>query len=138
MVVPELHLVQVEGKLLRGDTMVLEQLPLGIAPEAFQSVDMDLAPTEPLLMIDREAAVAAKRERIIAPKLIGVHQGSPLDDLDRFLQERLGRDVGHHGHRHAAAPLQNAKDRDFASGAPPSEALPAPAEVRLVGLDLAP
>ena len=52
--------------------MVLEQFPLGIAPKAFKTVDVDLPPTELLAVIDGEAAVAAEPERILASLLIRV------------------------------------------------------------------
>jgi len=117
--------------------VVLEQLPLGIAPEAFEAVDVDLAPTELLAVIDGEAAVAAERERIVAAIFVRVHQRPPLDHLDRLLQERLGGDVGDDGDRHPPAPLQNAKDGHFTGGASAPLPLAPAAEVRLVGFDLA-
>ena len=138
VIVPELHLIQVQGELVRGDPVVLEQLPLGIAPKAFEPVDMDLPPTEPLAVIDGEPPIAAERERLVAAIFIGVDQRPPLDHLDRLLQERLGRDVRHDGDRDPSAPLQNAKDGHFAGGASAPLPLAPAAEVRLVGLDLAP
>lgn len=138
MVIPELHFVQVEGKLLGGDAMVLEQLPLRVAPEAFEAVDMDFAPCEPCAVVDREAAVPAERERIIASKFIRVHQRPAFDDLDRLLQERRRRDIRYDGDRDPPPPLQDAKDRHFAGCAAATRALAPPAEVRLVGLDLPP
>jgi len=104
VIVPELHLIQVQGELVRGDPVVLEQLPLGIAPKAFEPVDMDLPPTEPLAVIDGEPPIAAERERIVAAIFIGVDQRPPLDHLDRLLQERLGRDVRYDGDRDPSAP----------------------------------
>lgn len=60
MIVPELHLVQVEGKLLGRDAMVLEQLPLRVTPEAFEPVDMDFAPCDMLCI--NTAQKYSKRE----------------------------------------------------------------------------
>ena len=50
MIIPKLHLLEVEGKLGRGDPVVLDQPLLGIAPEPLQAVEGDLPSGEAAAM----------------------------------------------------------------------------------------
>jgi len=43
MVVPELHLLQVEREVPLRDAMELHEPLLRVAPEAFEAIDVDLA-----------------------------------------------------------------------------------------------
>ena len=90
--------------------MVLEQLPLGLPPKAFEGVDMDLASVEAPLVIDREWAVATRGQRTIAQKFIRVHQRSPFPDFNLILHQCLGRGFGDNSHGYPSAPLQDAEN----------------------------
>src|SRR5660397_237495 len=58
VIVSELHLTEIQGKLLGRDTVMFEELTFGITPKPFQTVDMHLAAGETLSMIDFQIPVA--------------------------------------------------------------------------------
>ena len=88
MVVAELPLVEVEREARRADPVVLEELPLRVAPEALQPVDVDLAAAEVSRMVDPEVSVTAESQRVIAAPPIRVDQRAALDPVDKSARPR--------------------------------------------------
>ena len=138
VIVAELHLLEVEGEPLLGDPVVLDQPLFGVGPEALQAVDVDLARTEPPLMIDSQMAVAAEHQAVITAESVSIDDASPPDHPDRHAQEGPGRDIGHDLDFNHPLALENAEYRDFAGGSTSPVALAPSAEVGLVRLDLSP
>src|SRR3989338_576838 len=137
MIVPELHLFQVEREVPRRHAVELRQALLRIAPEPFQAVDVDLAGGKDLPVIQPQVPVAAEHEAIVAPELVRVHDTAAADLLQGPIQEALRRDIGHDVHLHPPSSLEDAEDGYFARGPTTPLALTSAPEVGLVQLDLA-
>src|SRR3989338_424988 len=135
MVVPELHLFQVEREVPLRDAVELHEPLLRIAPEAFQPVDVDLARGKDLPVIQPQVPVAAEHERVVAPELVRVHDTASADLLQGQVEQALGRHIGHHVDLDPAPSLEDAEDGDLPGRAAPAFALAPAPEVRLIQLD---
>lgn len=115
--------------------MMFDEPFFGIAPEALETVDINPAPSKSLAVIDLEVPVTAAHQGIIATEFIGVNNRSSLHGLDRKIHQGLGRHVLDDFDLHPSLPLQEAKDRDFASCAPTPSALASSPEIGLIQFD---
>ena len=84
-----------------------------VAPETFQSVDVDFAGREDLFVVDPEMAITAEHQSIIPSELIRIDYTPSTYLFDRQIQKRLGTDVGQYLHLNYSLPLQDAENRDF-------------------------
>ncbi len=137
VIVSELHLLGIKREQLFRDAVIFDQPFFGIGPEALQAIDVDLARTEPPLMVDSEMPVTAEHQGVVTTEFVGIDDASPADHLDRQTQENLGRDIANDLDFDLALTLENAEDRDFTSRSTSPVALAPPAEVGLIRLDLA-
>jgi hypothetical protein len=136
VVVSELHFFQVKGEQGFRDAMMFDQPFLGIGPEAFKAVDVDLARAEAPLMIDLQMAIAAEHQCIVAAEFIGINDAAASHHLDCHIQENLGRDLSNDLDFDQPLTLENAENRDFAGRPASTMAFASAAEVGLIGLDL--
>lgn len=74
MVIAKLHFIEVERKFSRRDAVMFQELPLGLAPEPLEAVDVDPASTKACPVIDGQMAIATKRHGIVSAEFVGVDQ----------------------------------------------------------------
>src|SRR3989338_11505038 len=113
MVVPELHLLQVEREVPLRDAMELHEPLLRIAPEAFEPVDVDLASGEDLPVVQPQVPVATEHQAVVAAELVRVHDTAPADLLQGQVEQTLGRDIGHHVDLDPPPSLEDAENGDL-------------------------
>src|SRR5438067_2275273 len=110
MVVAELRFVEVERELAGADAVVLEELALRVAPEAFEPVDVHLTarggPHEFACVIHAQMAIPAEGERIVALPAIRIDQAPALDRLEGLREQTLCAAIAHHGDLHVPAALE--------------------------------
>lgn len=123
---------------LFANALHLGHAQLGIAPEAFNAIDVVLSPGElVVVMMDAVVLVALSDETVVGLPAVGV-DGGLLQHLALDDGQQLLAATGLHGlHEDFSVPLEQADDWDLARGAP-SSLTPhsARAEVALVDLDL--
>lgn len=73
---------------MRAHPAMSNQFSLGVAPEAFQAVDMHSSPGEVSPVIDPEVPVPAEGQRIVALVAVGVNQAPAPDEFQGGPQER--------------------------------------------------
>ncbi len=116
--------------------MKLGQPFFGIAPEAFQAVDIDLAGREALAVIDPQMPVPAEHQRIVAAEFIGVDNRASADRFDRHIQQTLGRDISNDLDLHDPVSLEDSEDGDLSGRAATAFALASASEIGFVQFDL--
>ena len=116
--------------------MMLNESFLGIAPEAFQAVDVDLAPGEVFAVINLKVPETAEHESIVASEFIGVDDRASLNRFHREIHKGFGSDIPYHLDLHPSIPFEEAKDGDLASGSSHSFTLASSSEIRFIHLNL--
>lgn len=114
---------------------MLDESFLGVAPEALEAVDINLAPGESLAVIDLEVPVTAAHQGIIASEFIRVNDRSALHGFDREIHQGFSRHILDDFDLHPSVPLQEAKDGDFAPCTPTPSALASSPEIGLIQFD---
>jgi len=137
VIIPELQLLEVKGKPLRGDSVVFDDPFLGVTPESFQAVDVNPAAGEVFSVIHPQVSITAEHECVVDLVAIGVDDAPSAYLFDREREDCFGPGVGNHLHEDTSIPLQNAKYRDFAGRPTTSLSFSLPAEVGLVHFDFA-
>ena len=117
--------------------MKLGQSFLGIAPEAFQPIDIDLAGRKAFAMIDPQMPVPTEHQRIVASEFVGINDRASADRLDRPIQQTLGRHIPDHLDLHDPVSLENSEDGDLSSRTTSTFSLASASEVGLIQFDLA-
>jgi len=113
MIIPELHLFQIEREPFFRDAVELDDALLGVAPETFNAVDVDLPVAKMLSMVDIDVPVTAEHERIITLELVCVNDAAAPDHLDRQVKQRLSLDILNRLDMDAAISLEDTEDGDF-------------------------
>lgn len=136
MIKAEGDFAQVEmEKLLRHSAIHVKPM-FGIAPEAFDAVDVVSTARSPLLFADDEM-LAAHGQRSVSLPLVrlveAARQGVPDDQAFKFLSPSSGDGKDTH---HAMA-LEDAEDDDFACCSPATLPLARAAKHRLIALNRA-
>ena len=130
---------QVHKEGVSGHTIEFHQTPLGIAPEAFNPVDVGIAPGKLIFaVVDPKVFVKADiNQTVIAAPAVSVnHAGQIGFAPDDGLQDSLGG-IGNNLCINAAAPLKQAKHHSLAACTPAAQAAYAAwAKVRLIGFQL--
>lgn len=122
MIISELHFFQVKREPFLGDAMELDDALFGVTPKPFNTVDVDLAVTKMLAMIDIDVPVTAEHERIIAFELVSVNDAAAPDHFDRQIEQCLGFDVLNRLHMDQAVSLEDTEHRNLVGRS--SSALP--------------
>jgi hypothetical protein len=115
MIISKLHFFQVKREPFLGDAMELDEPFLGVAPEALNAIDVDLAIAEVLAMVKVDMPVATEHERIIALELVGVNNAPASDHFNRQIEQGLSFDIFNSLHMDTTVPLEDTKDRDLIS-----------------------
>lgn len=79
VVVAELPCVAVERELGWAHAVMFEEFRLGVAPEAFEPVDVHLAAAEVARVVEPEVPVAVEGERVVARPPVRVDQRAALN-----------------------------------------------------------
>jgi hypothetical protein len=137
MIVPESHLVQVSWKVLFGDSVELGKPFLGVAPEAFQAVNINLACCKSFSMVDSQVAIPAEHQGIVTPELIGVNYRTAPDHFNGLVKQAFGRDVLNHRHLHFSVSLEYTEDRNLTCRSPATLTFSTAAEIGFIEFDLA-
>lgn len=136
IIIPKLHLFQVQRKLLLGDAMKLNNPLLGITPKPLQTINIHSPRRKMPLMVNPQMPITTKHQGIITSKLIRINDGSTPDLLDGHVEQRLRRNVLDHLDSNRPIALVNAENRDF-SGCPSAPlAFPSASKVSLIELNL--
>ena len=125
------------------DPIIPPQVPLRLAPEVLDPVDVSYAPVSPnvvvhvpLAVIDPVVLEPRRVERVVDREAVGVDHRVGLDLLADDRQQRRPLKVRRDGGVDLPAALEDAEDDDLPGGSPASLALAAASEVALVDLDL--
>jgi hypothetical protein len=137
MIIPELHLLEIERELLGGDAVELDQPFLSEGPEAFQSIDIDFSAGISLFVVDPQMAITAEHQSVIATEFISVNDRSATHCLECHIQQRGCGDVFDDIDPDHSISLQNAENRDFMVSSPAAFPLSLSSKVRFVHFDLA-
>src|SRR5579862_1420920 len=137
MIEAEFHLMEEQAEVLLEPAVVELQPPFGKAPEVLNSVDMRLADSEGVLVVNPSVIKTFQMQAAIRRPLVGINHRLRLDvGLDGPVQtaaiHRLRKD-----HAHLSAALQQAKYRHFAAGAASPFAFAMSAKVALIHFHLA-
>lgn len=135
MIIPELEFFEVEGESSGGDSMMFHESLLGKAPKPLQAIYINSPEGEVSLVVHFKMTVTAIHQRVIASVAISIDDAAATDFFDGEAGERLCGHVRHHLDRDLPAPLQNAKNWDFAGRPTSAFALPPAAEVALIQFD---
>lgn len=137
MIVPESHFVQVPWKVLFGDSVELGEPFLGVTPEAFQAVNINLACCKSFSMVNPQMAIPTEHQGIIAPEFIGVNDRATPDHLNGLVKQALGSDVFNHRHLHFSVSFEYTEDRNLACRSPATLTFSTTAEIGFIEFDFA-
>lgn len=137
MIIPESHFVQVPWEVLFGDAVKLGKPFLGVTPEAFQAVNINLACCKSFSMVNPQMAIPAEHQGIIAPEFIGVNYRAASDHLYGLVKQAFGSDVLNHRHLHFSVSLEYTEDRNLACRSPATLTFSTAAEIGFIEFDLA-
>ena len=135
MIIPKLHFFQVKREPFLGDAMELDEPFLGVAPEALNAVDVDLAIAKVFAMVKVDMPVATEHERIIALELVGVNNAPASDHFDRQVKQGLSFDVLNSLHMDTPVPLEDTEYGDLVSRPASTFSLALASEVGFVHLN---
>jgi len=135
MIISKLLFFKIERKASWRDAMMLNQSFLGIAPEAFDAVNIDLPPSKSLSVVYPEMPVSAKHKAVVAFKPVGIDNSSSPDCLHRHIKERSCADILNYFNFHQAISLKDAKDRDLVLSSPSSLTLASTSEVGFISFN---
>ena len=124
-------------EILGLDPVETPKTALRLVPEIFDSVDMILGVGEQFGMVDPTVMKFGHVKGIVGIECVGVDDAIGLDLLLDDRQQGLGSGVRDDRRVDLAAPLQKPENSDFPGCTPAALALPDPAKVAFVGLDLA-
>ena len=110
-------------------------MTLGLIPEVFNAINVVALVGEELGMVDSHVAEVAHVEGIVGLERIGIDDTVGLHLLLDNRENRRRAGVGDDGGVDLPAPLEQAEDRDLASGSTTTLALAPASKVALVGLD---
>ena len=108
----------------------------GITPETFNTVDMITSHRKTATLANHHV-VAAERQRRVGLPVIGEVQTTRLGIHLYQLHHCLTIAAGYWKNPHLTIPFQNAKHDHFATGSPPSFALPTAAKHRFIQFQIA-
>ncbi len=98
------------------DPVVFAQDPLGLVPEIFNSVDVIAVLSKEFGVVDTTVMKGGDIPGVISLECVGIDKAVGLHLLFNDGHERLGADVRNDGRIHLAAPLQQPKYGDLATG----------------------
>ncbi len=130
-----LAFLEVEVEVDAGDAVEAAQVPLGLAPEVLDAVDVAASVDKALLVVDAHMPEAFRVEHVVGGKAIGVDYGIWLYPLLDDGQQRAGRGVRDHHRVDLPAALEQSEHWHLATGSAASFALAVAAEIALVQLD---
>ena len=134
MIETEANLPQKKMKMFPGHSAERIQPVFGIAPEAFDPVDV-ISTFRSTSLLPNHYVVSLDAQRTVCLPVVGVVEttglGVSTDQPDHFLPFSCGN----REHLHLAVALQDPQYDDFAGGTPTSFAVPSPANRGLVALD---
>jgi len=115
--------------------MVLDEPFFSIAPEAFNTINIDLAGCKEFFMIDFKMPVATKHQRVITFEFIGIDDRSSPDSFHGEIQKCSGLDILDHLDLNNPVSLQDAENRDFAGSPTAPFTFASASEIGLVKFD---
>lgn len=137
MIIPKSHLIQVTRKVLFRDSVELSKSFLGVAPEALQAININLACRESFAVVNPQVTIPAEHQGIISPEFIGVYNRASPDHLDGLVKQALCRYVLNHRYLHFSVSLEYTEDRNLACRTPATLTFSTAAEIRFIQFDLA-
>lgn len=137
MIVSKSHFVKVKWEVLFGDAMEFGQSFFGVAPEAFQSVNIHFPVGKSFTMVYSKMAIATEHKGVIATEFIGVHDSPTSYHFHRLGQEALSSNIGHDRNAYLASSFEDTEDRDLACSTAATFSLSATTKVRFVHFHLA-
>ena len=137
MIKSVLHLFKIHREVIFGNSSVIVQNMLGIAPKSLDPVDMVLAAVSKGLAVIQAMVLAPALQGIVASEGVRVIHRSlsgALSDMGhQFISRHLLHDLG----VDPSIPLQKAQNNAFPRGSPATLAFPSTTEISLVYLNLA-
>jgi len=137
MIKPILHFFKIHGEMVLGHSPVVVQDVLGVAPKAFNAVDVVAAAVRKRLAMVQTVVLTMTLERIVAAKRVRViHRAFPgmgADVCHQLVRRHLLHDLG----VNASIALQKAKDNAFAGRPSAALAFASATEAGFVNLNLA-
>lgn len=135
IVIPKLHLFQVEREFFFRDAVELDEPFLSIAPETLNAVYVNLAVGKELFMVYVDMTIAAEHKRVVALKLVGIDDAAAPHSFNRKVKERARLNVLDSLDLDHSVTLQDAENRHFSGRPSASLAFASASEVALVHLD---
>lgn len=136
MIVPKSHFVQIPWKVFFGDSVELCKTFLSIAPEAFQTVNINFACGKSFPMVDSQMPVTAEHQGVIAAEFVSVNDGATSDHFHSLSQQAFGSDVFYYCHLYFSVSLQDTKDGNLSGSTPATFTFTPAAEVGFIELNL--
>ena len=131
MIIPKLHFFQVKREPFLGDAMEFDDAFLGVTPESFNAIDVDLPIAKMFAMVKVDMPVTTEHKGIIALELVRVNNATTPNHLDRQIQQRLGLDV----HMDTAVPLEDAEYGNFVGRSASALAFALTSEIGFIQFD---
>ena len=132
------HLFKIHGKMILGNSSIIIQDMLGIAPKPLNAVDVILgAFVHQCPAVVQSVMLTQPFQGIVAPECVGVIYCALPRLLSNNRHQLFLRHMLHYARIHLAVALQKAKCNAFACRAPSALALAPTTEVRFVHLNLA-
>jgi len=116
--------------------MKLDDPLFGITPESLKAVNVDLPSSKSLSVVDSQMPVSTEHERVIASKLVRIHNRTSSYRFDGMIENFLCGHIPHNFNFNNPFSFKDAKDRDFVPGSSSSFALASSSEIGLIGFDL--
>jgi hypothetical protein len=135
MIIPELHFFQVKREPFLGDAMELDEPLFGVAPEALNAVDVDLAVAKMFTVVKIDMPVATEHKGIIAFEFVRVNNAPAPNHLDGQVKQGFGFDVLNSLHMDTAVSLEDAEYWNLIKGPASTFPLALASKVGLVQFD---
>lgn len=134
MIETETNLPQKKMKMFSGHSAERIEPVFGIAPEAFDPVDV-ISTFRSASLLPDHYVVSLDAQRTVCLPVVGVVETAGLGVRTDQPDHSLPFSCGNREHLHLAVALQDPQYDDFAGGTPTSFAVPSPANRGLVALD---
>ena len=135
MIIPKFHFFQIQREPFFGDAVELNKPFFSIAPEPFDTVDVDLAIAKMFTMVKIDMPVTTEHERIIAFEFVGINNAAAPDHLDRQIKQCLGFNILDHLHMDKAISLEDAEYGNLIKGPASSFTFALAPKVRFIHLN---
>ena len=135
MIEPVLHLLKIHRKVIFGNTAVIVQNMLGVAPKSFNAVDMILAAIRKRLAVVQAMMLLPALQGVAATERIRVIHRSLSGMFSNMAHQLVGRHLFHDFGVDSPVALQNPENNAFSGSTPATLPLAPATEVGFVNLN---